>query len=198
MRRRFFLTLAVAAVGSPGASQAHLVSTELGPFYDGAAHSLVSPLDLMTILGMAILGSFAGVGAARRLVVGLTAAWGTGTVVGFAIFAEPWDLPVVVAVATLLLGIAAAVKLKVPPGGLLPLAIAAGLTRGLMNGSAARAADGSWLSVTGIVVGVLALVLLLSGLGAWLVRRRYDVALRIAGSWVAAISLLTIGWRLRG
>jgi hydrogenase/urease accessory protein HupE len=79
----------------------------------------------------------------------------------------------------------------------LAIAALAALLRGLMNGSAARAADGTWLSVTGVAVGVLVLVVLFSGLGAWLVRRRYEVVLRVAGSWVAAISLLVLGWRLR-
>lgn len=199
IRVAIFSAVAVGlAAGRPGPATAHLVSTELGPFYDGAAHPLVSPGDLLTIVALAIVAAFGGAAAGRRLVVSLAIAWTTGLVIGFAFLASPFDLPIPTAVVILLLGVAGLVRLRVPAAVLVPVTVGSGLMRGIANGAAARSAEGSWLAVAGVVTGVLIVGVLLTGGGAWLVRRRAEVVLRVAGSWIAAISLLMIGWWIRG
>ena len=39
--------LAAGLLAGPGAAQAHLVNSGLGPFYDGALHLLLSPADML-------------------------------------------------------------------------------------------------------------------------------------------------------
>jgi len=183
--------------GHTRTASAHLVSTDLGPFYDGAAHPLVSPQDLLTILGLAILAAYGGATSGRRLIVSLTLAWATGVVVGFAMVGRQFDLPIATAGVILLLGVTGLFKMRVPSVALASVSVFIGLVRGVMNGSAARAADGQWLSVVGIVLGVFVLGTLLTGSSTWLTGRRTEVVLRVAGSWIAAIGLLMIGWEFR-
>ena len=56
-RRRLAIGGAVfaAAVLWPSPAEAHLVTTGLGPVYDGISHVLMSPDDLVPILAMALL-----------------------------------------------------------------------------------------------------------------------------------------------
>ncbi len=195
--------VATAVVASVVAGQtlpahAHLVSTDLGPFYDGAAHPLVSPQDLLTLLGLAILAAYGGAANGRRLIVSLTLAWATGVCVGFAAVEGPLEFPIANAAVILFLGILVLLKVKVPSSVLVPAFAFIGLARGVMNGSAARLADGQWLSVLGIILGVFVLVALLTGGANWLENRRPAVALRVIGSWIAAIGLLMLGWEIKG
>lgn len=183
-------------VVSSRAANAHLVSTELGPLYDGAAHPLVSPQDLLTILGLAILASYGGATSGRRLIVSLTLAWGTGVGIGFAALDGQLEFPVATAAVILLFGILGLSRIRVPSGVLVPASAFIGLARGVMNGSAARAADGQWLSVVGVSLGVLVLGVILTGCCTWVAKRPAAVVLRVVGSWIAAIGLLMLGWEL--
>jgi len=190
--------VAAVAVGYSRTAQAHLVSTELGPLYDGAAHPLVSPQDLLTILGLAILAAYGGATSGRRLIASLTLAWAAGVCIGFAVVEGPLGFPVATAAVILVLGVLGVSKLRIPSGVLVAASAVIGFARGVMNGSAARNADGQWLSVLGIVLGVFVLGALLTGGGKWLESRRFAVALRVVGSWIAAIGLLMLGWEFQG
>ena len=191
------LALAIVLLMASDA-RAHLVSTELGPFYDGAVHALMSPEDLLTIVGLAILAGFAGLRAGRLLLVTLILTWFVGVLAGFALAPARWEVPVVTASVILLLGVTGSFKARVPADILLWAAGIVGLGRGLMNGSAVRADGGQWLSVVGVASGVFVLGALLTGTSAWLQDKRAAVLLRVTASWVAAIGLLMLGWQLRG
>lgn len=195
--KAFRAVVAAVVLGHTRAANAHLVSTDLGPFYDGAAHPLVSPQDMLTILGLSILAAYGGAISGRRLVVSLTLAWAAGVCVGFAVVDGPLEFPIATSSVILLLGILGLFKLLVPSGVLISVSAFIGLARGVMNGSAARSADGQWLSVLGIVLGVFVLGALLTGGSKWLDDRRTAVVLRVIGSWIAAIGLLMLGWELR-
>jgi urease accessory protein len=77
------------------------------------------------------------------------------------------------------------------------LAIALGLLNGGLNGIELAAAGSSRLAVAGCAIAVSVFVCLLAGqvvaLRAWSAR----VAVRVAGSWIAAIGMLILGWSLR-
>jgi hypothetical protein len=51
------------------------VSSGLGPFYDGALHLLLSPLDLLALLAVVLLAGQSGKTAARWAVLTLPLAW---------------------------------------------------------------------------------------------------------------------------
>ena len=78
------------------------------------------------------------------------------------------------------------------------LALALGLLHGFINGTAMAQAGGGVLSLVGIATAVFTVVAIVAALvvslrGAWT-----RVAVRVAGSWIAAIGLLMLGWALRG
>jgi hypothetical protein len=190
--------LASAVVAGLGReASGHLVSTELGPFYDGAAHPVVTPEDLLTILALAVLAAFGGAYVGRRLLVSLVVGWTVGVAAAFGVAGGVWEAPLATAGVLLLLGVAGLLKARVSAGSLAAGGFAIGLMRGVLNGSAARVADGQWLSVLGIVAGVFVVAALLTGLSLWVAKRGGMVVLRVGGSWIAAIGLLMLGWELR-
>ena len=63
---------------SGGAAQAHLVTTGLGPVYDGAAHFVLSPEDLVPLLALALLAGLRGPAAGRAALFAVTVFWLVG------------------------------------------------------------------------------------------------------------------------
>ncbi len=179
-------------------AKAHLVSTELGPFYDGAAHPLVTPEDLLLILGFAVLAAFSGLGAGRRVLAVLACCWACGVLAGFGMARGEMEIPLAAGAVLILLGLMGALKLRLRAGLLAAVAGVLGLARGFMNGSSAQADDGVWLSAIGIATGVFLATALAMGLAAKLEKRRWTTLLRVAASWIAAIGLLMLGWELQG
>jgi len=198
--KRCLIPVSIVGVGllRVDVAHAHLVSTDLGPFYDGAAHPLVSPEDLLTLLGFAILAGFAGPRAGRRMLTTLTVSWVLGVLVGYGLAQSAWDVSWGTASVILLLGLAGAFRLRCPVDVLVWAAAIIGLGHGWMNGAAVHAADGPWRAVLGLTTGVFLLGTLLTGTSTWLQKKRADVLLRVVASWVAAIGLLMLGWQLRG
>jgi len=190
-------TVLTSALLAASDGYAHLVTTELGPFYDGAAHPLVSLEDLLTLVGLAILASHAGRATGRRLLAILVIAWTLGAMAGFALAPVRWEAPVPTAAVILLLGALGALKMRVAAVFLLAGAGIVGLGHGLMNGSAIQFAGGPWLTVSGLACGLFVSATLLTGMGTWLHDRRAAIILRVSASWVAAIGLLMLGWQIR-
>jgi urease accessory protein len=197
-RMRHVITAALAAAGIAAPANAHLVSTELGPFYDGAAHPLVTPEDLLVIVALAALAALRGAEGGRRALVGLCGAWTIAAVTSFAVGGSLAVPALVTAGLLVAIGAASALKLAPPSSLLLALGVVIGALHGTENGLAARDADGVWLSIGGIAAGVTVVAVLTTALGVHLERRGATIALRVAGSWLAAIGLLFAGWRLSG
>ncbi len=78
------LALLVAAVSSAPAS-AHLVTTGLGPVYDGISHLLVSFDDLLPALTLALLAGLNGAAAGRRALFVLPGVWLAAGLAGHAL-----------------------------------------------------------------------------------------------------------------
>jgi urease accessory protein len=143
------------------------------------------------------VAAHAGRAGGRKLVTCLVLTWAAGTIAGYALASGALEPAVLSAGLTLLLGATGMLALTLP----LPLlafgSASIGLLRGWANGSGARAADGTWLSAAGVVVGVFVVCVCLTALGNWVAERRAAITLRILGSWMAAIGLLMAGWELR-
>jgi hypothetical protein len=76
-------------------------------------------------------------------------------------------------------------------------AIAVGALDGCLNGSATSPASLGSLGVFGIVVALFATVALAAAVVVAIQRPRRTSRTRVAGSWIAAIGLLRLGWWLR-
>jgi urease accessory protein len=161
----------------PAAAEAHLVTTGLGPVYDGISHVLMSPDDLVPAVAMALLAGLNGSTAARRTLFVITGAWLVGGVAGF-LSGHPLVPGSVTTASFLVLGALTAADVRLPPGLVTALALVFGL---------------AGIAGAVFVIVALASAFVVSRRAAWM-----RVAIRVAGSWVAAIGLLMLGWSLRG
>jgi urease accessory protein len=96
----------------------------------------------------------------------------------------------------LILGTLVATDLHLPPAAVTVLAIGLGLVHGCLNGVTIRQA-GVW-GLLGIMAALFVLVTLVAACVVALQRPWTRVVVRVAGSWIAAMGLLMLGWSLRG
>jgi hydrogenase/urease accessory protein HupE len=188
--------LALAVLLAPAAARAHLVNSGLGPFYDGVSHFALTPEDLLPALALALLAGQRGAAAGRAALFALPGAWLVGGVAGLTwptAGSASWPG----AISLLALGGLVAAEARLRHALVVGLAIGLGLIHGYLNGSVMAHARLGVLGLAGIVVTLVAVVALGAALVV-VVRVAWGrLAVRVAGSWIAAIGLLALGWALR-
>jgi hydrogenase/urease accessory protein HupE len=180
----------------PAAAHAHLTDTGFGPIYDGVAHLLLSFDDLLPVLALAMLAGLNGARAGRLVLFVLPLAWLAGGVAGVlsGTAAAP---PMVTSVSLLALGVLTAAGAKLRPAVFVGLAAALGLIHGLLNGVAISMASRETSGLIGIAGTTFVVVALASAAVVSLRKPWTLVTVRVAGSWIAAVGLLMLGWELR-
>lgn len=186
----------VATTFLPSPAEAHLVTTGLGPLYDGISHVLLSPDDLLPILAMSMLAGLNGPAAGRRTLFGLTGAWLLSGVAGY-LFGQALLPGTMTCVSFLVLGALTAADRRLSPAVVLGIAVAVGLLHGWLNGTGIAAVQREALGLAGIGSAIFVVVALASAFVMSLRIVWMRIAVRVAGSWVAAIGLLMLGWSLR-
>jgi len=189
--------LATGLLALPGAAQAHLVTSGLGPFYDGALHLLLSPGDLLGLLAVALLAGLRGARAGRLTAIALPAAWLLAGLIGLTLPSLP-DLTWLNITSILVLGILVAADARLPPSAVASLAAAYGGLHGLANGTALAAIGAGPSTLLGIVLTAQILALLTAAPVIPLRALRGQIVVRVAGSWVAAVGILMLGWLTQG
>lgn len=180
----------------PATAEAHLVNTGLGPFYDGVSHLGLTPEDLLPALALALLAGQRGPRAGRRALFALTAAWLAGGLAGLAV-PTIGSATALTTVSFLLLGGLVAAEARLPETWVAGLAVVVGLLHGYLNGAAMAQAKLGTLGLAGIV-SALFVVTALAAAAVVAIRVPWGrIAVRVAGSWIAAIGLLLLGWSLR-
>ena len=171
---------------------AHLVSTGLGPMFDGVGHVVVTPQDLLPVIALALLAGLGGKTYGRRVLFVLPAAWLVG---GLAGLATGWSLPLATTGLSFLLlgGLVAADRPMSERAGVL-LAVALGALHGQMNGVEMATAGIGLTGLLGTVAMLFVCVSLVTGLVVSLRRSWTRIAVRVAGSWIVAVGLLYLGW----
>ena len=191
------LTWIVTGIGvlcCPSSSAAHLVTTGMGPVYDGIGHLLLTPEDLVPVLALALYAGLRGAVAGRRTMFLLPFAWFVGGLAGSAL--NPATSIPIPALSFLVLGGLVAANLCMPAAAVMVLAIALGLVHGFLNGAALRDGPGT-IGLLGIMTILFVIVTLTSAFVISLKRPWERIAVRVAGSWIAAIGLLMFGWAMR-
>lgn len=177
-------------------ADAHLVTTGLGPLYDGVSHFALTPEDLLPALAMALLAGQRGAPAGRLALFVLPGAWLAGGLMGLA-----WPTieaaPVITTLSFLALGGLVAAEARVRPEWVAALALLVGLCHGYLNGTSMAAARLGALGLVGIVSTLFALVALAAAMVVAIRAPWGRIAVRVAGSWIVAIGLLLLGWALR-
>jgi hydrogenase/urease accessory protein HupE len=180
----------------PAHAEAHLMNTGFGPFYDGLAHPLVTPEDLLPVVAMALLAGLGGSRAGRFALFVLPAAWLVGISAGRVLSPEgaaAWLIPVL----TIALGALVAADRKLPLAIVAAGATIVGLVHGLQNGAGLAAAKAGITGALGIGCTIFVLAALVAGAVVSLRKPWARIVVRVAGSWIAAIGLLMLGWSLR-
>jgi urease accessory protein len=184
-----------AVVLLPADASAHLVTTGMGPVYDGIGHLLLTPEDLVPALALALYAGLRGRVPGKRALFFFPVAWLIGGFIGLAANTIP-AFPVS-AFSFILVGILIAADLRLPSSVFTVLAITVGIMHGFFNGIALKAGPAG-LGLLGIMAALFVLVAIVSAFVISLKPPWTRIAVRVAGSWVAAMGLLMIGWFFRG
>jgi hypothetical protein len=182
----------------PAVADAHLVTTGMGPLCDGVAHFCASPEDYLPVV---ILGLFAGLRGPRQTrltLAALTLAWLVGGLASFVIpFAASNLLVIATALLFVLLGGLLAWNPDTPSWVIVGIGLSIGLIRGLDDLRSAPPQLPT-AAVLGSICGcVLVVYALAASVTLPLKRLWMIVAVRVGGSWMAAIGLLLAGWIIR-
>jgi hydrogenase/urease accessory protein HupE len=195
--RRQRVAFVIAMLSMPAIARAHLTDTGLGPIYDGIAHLLLSLEDLLPVVALALLAGLNGAPAGRIALFVLPVAWLVGGIAG--VLAASAAPPAIAASLTLLaLGVLTAASARLRPALVAVLAAALGITHGWLNGAGIASAGREASGLFGIAGAIFVVVALASALVVSLHRPWTRIAVRVTGSWFAAVGLLMLGWGLRG
>ena len=184
----------VALICAPSIAAAHLVTTGMGPVYDGIGHLLLTIEDLVPVLALALYAGLRGAASGRKAMFLLPTAWFLGGLAGSALNITAGA--VLPAMSFMLLGGLIAADFVLPAAGVSGIAIVLGLGHGFLNGAALREGTGT-LGLIGIMAILFVIVTLVSALVVSLEKHWARVAVRVAGSWIAAIGLLMFGWAMK-
>jgi urease accessory protein len=194
LRRSGLLLAGLAAAATP--AQAHLMNSGFGPFYDGLAHPLMSPEDILPALAVTLLAGLNGARYGRWVLATLPGAWIAGMAGGWAL-ALPMAPAPVMAVLTAVTGALVASDLKLPLAAVMGWAALLGVLHGYDNGRELAATAGGLLAIAGIACSLAALVSLVAGQVATVQAAWARLAVRISGSWIAAVGLFMLGWSMK-
>jgi urease accessory protein len=189
------LITALSFLLCPAIVSAHLVTTGLGPVYDGIGHLVMTPEDLIPVLALALYAGLRGAAPGRRALFVLPLAWFAGGLLGVFIAGLP-TFPVA-AVSIFILGVLVAADFKLPNTLFMILVIGVGFVHGVSNGVALKEGSGV-LGLIGIMVTLFVIIALVSALVVSLKKPWTKIVVRVAGSWVAAMGMLMFGWMMRG
>jgi hydrogenase/urease accessory protein HupE len=196
-KQLFTCALTAGVLLSPQIAQAHLVTTGLGPVYDGIGHLVLSFRDLIPALGMALLAGLRGVKTGRWSLFALPLAWFVGGLIGLGAAQEvvfPFEFA-----SFMVMGILIATDAPLPASVISAIIALFGFTHGYANGTAIRdvGAFAGTLELLGIAVALFVITAIFAAI---VVSLRWDwsrIVVRVAGSWIAAIGLLFLGWQIK-
>lgn len=190
------LAPAAALALAGGDAQAHLVSTGFGAFYDGAAHVLVTPADLLVVVAVALLAGQGGPRAARGVVLVLPLAWLAGGIAG-AVTVGLAPPPLWTTASFLAVGALVALDVRLRDAAVVAIALTAGVLHGLANGATMAPQGASMLAIAGALAAVACLSTIVAAEVTTLRAGWTRIAVRVGGSWIAASGVLMLGWLAR-
>lgn len=177
---------------SSSQAEAHLVTTGLGPVYDGISHLLLTPEDLLPVLALTLYAGLRGASYSRVALFVVPAAWLLGGILGLA---ANWPANPALAVVSLLgFGGLVASDVRLPQNVLVGLAGVFGLFHGFLNGAAMDEAQLGALGLLGIVSTLFVFIALIASFVVPLRVAWMRIAVRVLGSWIVAVGLLMLGW----
>ena len=191
---RLPLLLASAGLLLPRIAAAHLPTVGLGPVYDGVFHLLLSPEDLIPVIALGLLCGQRGAPFGRRALWVVPLAWFAGGLAGLYVATQGGSA--FTCLSFLVLGGLIAADAPLSLRMVTVLAALLGGFHGYLNGAGInRFDDGAW-ALAGLSLAVFVVVALGTAVVIPLRQPWTRVAVRVAGSWIAASGLLMLGWAL--
>jgi hydrogenase/urease accessory protein HupE len=167
----------------------------MGPVYDGIGHFLLTPEDFLPVVACAMFCGLRDTAACRFCLFMLPLIWITGGVIGQTAGFAP--IPQWPALSFILFGLLVASDVRLPIGLFTLLVILFGLVHGYHNGVALKDGPGFY-GLLGIASALFVMVALLSA-GVLSLRPGWTrIVIRVAGSWIAAMGILLVGWHFSG
>ncbi|MFA5058703.1 MAG: HupE/UreJ family protein [Opitutaceae bacterium] len=179
---------------TPDPASAHLVSSGLGPAYDGIVHLALTPTEVLAVAVWALFAGRRGTADARLVMFILPAAWLAAAVMGLAPAARLQGF--LVSLPLILLGGLLAADAAVPRVITVSVAILVGVLHGCVDGASMVGAS----RLPMLLGAATAIFILLALLASFSVSLRHPwalIAIRVAGSWTAAFGILLTGWSWR-
>jgi urease accessory protein len=174
---------------------AHVASAQAGAFYAGLLHPLTAPEHVLPMLALGLLAGQRGLNQSQGVLLAFVVALAAGAGLAPSGTAPGW-ISLLNVGSLVVIGVLVAAAWRWPAALLYALALGFGATHGYANG-AALPPD---LSPPIFALGLVAATLLTTGYGlvvadalsrlkpAW-----PRVAVRVAGSWVAAVGIFVLG-----
>jgi urease accessory protein len=190
--RSWPLWASLAIILYPHNAEAHLVTTGLGPIYDGISHFASSPDVFVPVLALALFAGLRGAPAGRVTLFLLPVAWSAGALAGCR--TETGSFSAVSAMLFLISGALVAADLPLKRGTVAAIAVALGFCDGYLNGMSSQPTGPGFLNLVGAVATIFVAVAIAAAFVIWLKRPWLRVAVRVVGSWITATGLLLLGW----
>lgn len=198
-RRSTWPFIAAALLLVPGIASAHDLSDRYGPFLGAAIHPLTELDHVFPFLAIGLYAGLQGVPVVWRTVASFIVALVVGVLVPLAVTPPP-DVANFLGVFNLasffLMGALVAAALRAPGPAAAALAAIFGLSHGVENGIDLAGVHSVW-SIAGVIVAGL----IATAPAAFITTRLRPgwqlIAVRVAGSWIAAIGLIVLGLRFR-
>jgi len=196
---KFRFVLAGALALHASSACAHSGIKGIGDFYVGALHPLTAPEHVLTFLALGILAAQQSPRGERSVIV-FCLALALGAGLALAVPAPP-GIGLVNLASALIVGALVALGKPLPRPLLVALAAVFGLSHGFANGVEITGGTRAWLFIPGMTIAALASIGYVMILVGWLLRRKAGwiaIAVRVAGSWIAAIGMLVLAATFRG
>ena len=179
----------------PTVADAHLVTTGLGPVYDGIGHLLLTPQDLIAVLALCLLAGLRGTEHSRKVLFVLPVVWfAAGNLVGT--YFEGFGAFPFAAISFIVLGLLVATDVKITPLGIGMLAIVLGAVHGYDNGVALDQNAGA-MGLLGIMTALFVVIAISTATVVSLKKPWMRIVVRVLGSWVVATGIMMLGWHYR-
>ncbi len=197
MRPAVWRACVVIAAFWPAVAEAHSPIKGLGTFYNYMLHPLLVPAHALLLIAIALMlgqqgRDRAGTGIilfALSLVAGLS-------VSGAGIDASLGE-PVLLA-GSLIVGGTVSLGRRLPRIAVLAAAAIAGLVIGLDSAAESSGMRDTVLAYAGLTTGILYFAIVVCGLTVGLLEHWQRIAVRIAGSWIVAASVMVLALMLAG
>ena len=183
---------ALAALAWSTPALAHSVNKRFGDFYGGMLHPISAVEHLFPIIALSLLAGQQGPRLARWTVLAFPIGLLVGVIVGAS--AGPNDYIAWINKSSfVVLGLLVAAAVRMPLSALMAISLVLGATHGYENTADVAQTVTMQMFLPGILTAGLVLVAIVAATTVSLKTPWQQIAVRVVGSWIAAIGLLVIG-----